>query len=200
MTDAPAPLYVHKKYDHEPRNINDQHQEEMRQGINSRVAVWITDNVGTMQTAYIFAGLAIIGLFGVLAILNPSVYTFIAWLSQTFLQLVLLPVIMVGQNVLNRHAQLQADEMFHNVQRTLNDSEQMTMHLEAQDRELVKQTAILAAIQQNQGKELEEHTRILTEQEKKIAGLIQNISDLHQIVRENDRQIAQLLNVLKDAR
>jgi uncharacterized membrane protein len=128
----------------EPQNVNMQHASERADGgVNQRIAVWLTRYVGTMQTAYGFAALAGVGLLGVLAILNPSVYTFVAWLSQTFIQLVLLPVIMVGQNVLNRHAELQAEEQFHATLRTLHESEEMMRHLDAQDAELLAQSDLL---------------------------------------------------------
>lgn len=150
----PTTLYEHVAHPHTPRNPNDvhraEHQARVAQGglaaFNQRLAVWLTAYVGTMFTAYGFAALAIVGLAGVLAILNPSVYTFIAWLSQTFIQLVLLPVIMVGQNVLNRRTEIQATEMYHNVVRILHDMQQQQAHLTAQDAELLKQTALLARL------------------------------------------------------
>lgn len=135
-TPTPSPIFQHRPHPYRPRNVNDVHKAE-RTGFNQKIAVFLTAYVGTMQTAYGFAALAIIGLLGVLAILNPSVYTLIAWLSQTFIQLVLLPVIMVGQNVLNRHAELQADEMFATTQRTYHDLCQAQEHLNAQDQHII---------------------------------------------------------------
>src|SRR5260370_41181032 len=98
---------------HTPRNVNRvQAAEIAAAGVNTQLAVWLTEHVGTMWTAYAFAVLAIIGLFAILGLLSPIIALLIAWISQTFLQLVLLPVIMVGQNVLGRNAELQADESF----------------------------------------------------------------------------------------
>jgi hypothetical protein len=65
-------------------------------GINAKVAVLITRLVGTMWCAYLFALIALIGLGPAL---KPGGEGIIAWIAQTFLQLVLLSVIMVGQNV-----------------------------------------------------------------------------------------------------
>lgn len=65
--------------------------------INTRVAVVITKVVGTMWTAYAFALLSLVSLPAALASGSPIVI--VAWIAQTFLQLVLLPVIIVGQNV-----------------------------------------------------------------------------------------------------
>jgi hypothetical protein len=65
-------------------------------GINAKIAVFLTNIVGSMWCAYVFAIIAFIGLP---AALRPGGEGIIAWIAQTFLQLVLLSVIMVGQNV-----------------------------------------------------------------------------------------------------
>jgi hypothetical protein len=65
-------------------------------GINAKIAVFLTNIVGSMWCAYVFAGIALIGLPPAL---KPGGEGIIAWIAQTFLQLVLLSVIMVGQNV-----------------------------------------------------------------------------------------------------
>ncbi len=66
------------------------------EGFNAKFAVLITRLVGTMWCAYLFAVIALIGLGPAL---KPGGEGIIAWIAQTFLQLVLLSVIMVGQNV-----------------------------------------------------------------------------------------------------
>lgn len=134
MDQHPDTLHVHAPRPHAHQNANAVHAQEQAKGtINDKIAVWLTAYVGTMWTAYGFTALALVGLFGVLAILNPTVYTLVAWLSQTLIQLVLLPVIMVGQNVLGRKSEIQNDEMFHNTANTLHDAEQQMQHLDAQD-------------------------------------------------------------------
>jgi hypothetical protein len=65
-------------------------------GINAKIAVFLTNVVGSMWCAYAFAILAFVGLP---AALKPGGEGIISWIAQTFLQLVLLSVIMVGQNV-----------------------------------------------------------------------------------------------------
>jgi len=64
---------------------------------NRRVAEKITSFVSTMWCAYIFAALALISLPA--AIKTGDVVVIVAWIAQTFLQLVLLSIIMVGQQV-----------------------------------------------------------------------------------------------------
>jgi hypothetical protein len=65
---------------------------------NTWFAVKVTNGVGTMWCAYAFAVIAFISLPQ--AISSHSAVTLVSWVSQTFLQLVLLSIIIVGQNVL----------------------------------------------------------------------------------------------------
>ncbi len=146
-TTAPgSALYQHSAYRHQPRNVNQLHRKEQETaGFNTRVAVWLTKNVGTMQCAYLFAGIGIGSLVGV-ATNNVVLAAVFGSLSSYFLQLVLLPILSVGQNVLGRHQELQADEMFKTSQRSFHDIEEIMAHLSAQDAELLKQTALLVRL------------------------------------------------------
>jgi purine-nucleoside phosphorylase len=62
---------------------------------NRRIAEKITAAVSTMWCAYIFAAIALISLPAALRTGDPLII--VAWVAQTFLQLVLLSIIMVGQ-------------------------------------------------------------------------------------------------------
>ena len=64
---------------------------------NNKLAAKITKSVGTMGCAYIFTVIALISLPA--AISSGNVITIVGWVAQTFLQLVLLSIIMVGQSV-----------------------------------------------------------------------------------------------------
>ena len=122
---------------HTPRNVNRVHAAEIAAaGFNTQIAVWLTEHVGSMWTAYIFAMIAIIGLFGILGLISPVVALLVAWISQTFIQLVLLPIIMVGQNVLGRKSELQADEAFATTMKTYADIEAVMKHLDTQDKKI----------------------------------------------------------------
>lgn len=64
--------------------------------VNEWLAVRITRVVGTMWCAYVFVGLAILGFpYG-----STDLPSYVQWLSQTFIQLVMLSVIMVGQDLI----------------------------------------------------------------------------------------------------
>ena len=66
---------------------------------NSWLAVLITRAVGTMWAAYLFAAIAFISLpMAIAAFARGDTLSGVTWLSQSFLQLVLLPIIIVGQN------------------------------------------------------------------------------------------------------
>jgi hypothetical protein len=88
---------------HAPRLVLTKHVHAAVHGssplglFNTRVAVLITKAVGSMWCAYAFAALALISLPSALSSHQPIVI--VAWIAQTFLQLVLLPIIIVGQNV-----------------------------------------------------------------------------------------------------
>jgi hypothetical protein len=79
------------------------------EGFNAKFAVLITRLVGTMWCAYLFAIIALIGLGPAL---KPGGEGIIAWIAQTFLQLVLLSVIMVGQTVQSLAADARATNTF----------------------------------------------------------------------------------------
>ncbi|MET3635678.1 hypothetical protein [Curtobacterium oceanosedimentum] len=75
---------------------------------NDWLAGRITDLVGTMWTAYLFAALALVSLPA--ALLSGDAIVIVGWVAQTFLQLVLLPIIMVGQNLQQQRHDALADQ------------------------------------------------------------------------------------------
>jgi hypothetical protein len=89
---------------HQPRLVRsrDVHAQVHGSGVLGRFNTWlavrITRTVGTMWVAYFFGLLALVSLPAALATRDTIVI--VAWIAQTFLQLVLLPIIMVGQNVI----------------------------------------------------------------------------------------------------
>ena len=98
------PLDLTAARNHQPRLVRsrDVHAHVHGSGVfgrfNTWLAVHITQTVGTMWVAYAFALLALVSLPAALA--TGDTIVIIAWIAQTFLQLVLLPIIIVGQNVI----------------------------------------------------------------------------------------------------
>lgn len=75
---------------------------------NVKVAEKITSAVSTMWCAYAFALLALLSLPA--AIKTGDLIVIVAWIAQTFLQLVLLSIIMVGQDVQSREVSQKISE------------------------------------------------------------------------------------------
>ena len=99
---------------------------------NSKLAVKITNVVGTMWCAYVFAILALVSLPD--AIKNGT-GALIAWIAQTFLQLVLLSIIMVGQKVASEKSDMQLDQTYKDAEALLEINDDM--------HKLVKQNVML---------------------------------------------------------
>lgn len=97
---------------------------------NARFGLWITVIVGTMWTAYLFTLLA---LFALPDAVKQGTYYVIVWLSSSFLQLVLLPIIIVGQNIQAKAADKRAEDTFKDAEAVLKESEEIQNHLLAQD-------------------------------------------------------------------
>ena len=98
---------------------------------NAALAVKITEGVGTMWCAYAFAALALVSLPAAIGTGDPVVL--VSWVSQTFLQLVLLSIIIVGQNVQAAAGDKRADATYQDADAVLHTALQIQQHLLAQD-------------------------------------------------------------------
>jgi len=101
---------------------------------NSWLAVKITDGVGTMWCAYLFAALALVGLP---AALKPGGEGIIAWIAQTFLQLVLLSIIIVGQNIAAASSDARSVNTYKDAEAILSEALEIQKHLQSQDEALI---------------------------------------------------------------
>jgi hypothetical protein len=129
---------------HMPRLVLSSHVHEQVHGggpvgrFNTWLAVRITKTVGTMWIAYLFAAIALISLPA--ALRTGDTIIIVAWIAQTFFQLVLLPIIIVGQNVIQaaNDARAEADH------ETLSAVHQLTVEVHAINE---AQSAILEKLQ-----------------------------------------------------
>ena len=103
---------------------------------NSRFAVKATNAGGTMWCAYAFAALALVSLPS--AITSHNADTLVSWVSQTFLRLVLLSVIIVGQNVPATAADKRAEATYNEADAVLHEVMKLREHLAARDEVLQK--------------------------------------------------------------
>ena len=103
------------------------------EGFNAKFAVLITRGVGTMACAYLFALLAFVSLpailieAGVLSesdvpkfLTKPGLILIVSWIAQTFLQLVLLSIILVGQRVQSAASDARAEQEFKDTEAVLD--------------------------------------------------------------------------------
>jgi hypothetical protein len=99
---------------------------------NKKVAITITRYVGSMTCFWVFCMLSLCSLPSVLSgfevfhgtfpawMVKISIIALVAWIAQTFLQLVLLPSIMVGQNLQNEAADARSAKTFEDVEVVLD--------------------------------------------------------------------------------
>ena len=95
---------------------------EKPSGFNNWLAVKITNLVGTMWCAYAFTLLALVSLPDAI---KGGRSTLIAWIAQTFLQLVLLSIIMVGQKVAAAASDKQAELTYQDAEALLQINDDM---------------------------------------------------------------------------
>lgn len=147
-------LYRHIPHPHKPRNIIEAHKEERAKGglykrFNEKSAVLLTRIFQTMGLFWtlnlfllIWMGGNSIGIWH----FDPMPFPLLLFLWN-IPQLPLLPLLAIGQGILGRRQELQAEEQFNTTMKTYHDIEQVMQHLAAQDEELLKQTKILIALQ-----------------------------------------------------
>jgi hypothetical protein len=109
---------------------------------NAKFGLRITLVVGTMWCAYIFT---ILALFALPSAIKQGTYFIIVWLSSSFLQLVLLPIIIVGQNIQAAASDKRAEDTYKDAEAVLKEAEEIQKHLLAQD-EVISE--IMAHLQQ----------------------------------------------------
>jgi hypothetical protein len=112
--------------------------------LNAKIGLRITLVVGTMWCAYLFTLLALISAPSAFGTGNALIV--IAWIAQTFLQLVLLPIIIVGQNVQAVAADARSQATYDDAAAVLEEVKQIQAHLLAQDREIEKILATLGGL------------------------------------------------------
>ena len=118
---------------------------EKADGVNAKIAVFLTNIVGSMWCAYVFGVIALIGLPPAL---KPGGEGIIAWIAQTFLQLVLLSVIMVGQNVQSEASDVRSQ---HTYDDTIEILDRLDIHTEGGLKDLADRIDNLEAAMKQQG-------------------------------------------------
>jgi hypothetical protein len=121
-----------------PPKVNDG-----RVGLNGKIGLMITTLVGTMICGYIFAAIALLSLPSAISSRNLTII--IAWISSNFLQLVLLPIIIVGQNLQASASDKRAENTYKDAEAVLAEAVEIQKHLQAQDQVLAELIAAAKA-------------------------------------------------------
>jgi len=124
-THIPHPRILQRRREKPPQTTDE------RVGLNGRIGLRITLIVGTMWTAYAFTLIALVSLPS--ALRSGEVIVIVAWIAQTFIQLVLLPIIIVGQNIQANTADKRAVQTYQDAEAVLHEAMQIQEHLRAQD-------------------------------------------------------------------
>jgi uncharacterized membrane protein len=136
-----------RPHPHRARNPRREVQAAMSR--QDRIALFITGAIGTMYAVYalatIMAGWIMLQVALGQRAFDPYPFAFLLFLGN-IVQLLLMPLIMVGQNLQGRHAEARAEEEYRTVAKVFHDSEAMLAHLDAQDRELLRQTRLLIGL------------------------------------------------------
>jgi hypothetical protein len=115
---------------------------------NAKVGLKITLIVGTMWTAYLFTVIALVS--APQAFKSGDKLIIVSWIAQTFLQLVLLPIIIVGQNVQAAAADARSLATYNDASAVLEEAKQIQAHLKAQDDAIQQILATLTAARTTQ--------------------------------------------------
>lgn len=143
----PHPLVSSHK-DKGPVRVADQARGGVLARFNDKAALKITTIVGTMWAAYAFAALA---LYGLPSSAKQGASALVLWISSEFFQLVLLPVIIVGQNLQSRAADKRSEQVFNDVEAILHETTQLQAHLALQDKALRELALQLQAMPERPG-------------------------------------------------
>ncbi len=127
---------IREKFPH-PQNVNKIHQESLS-GLE-RLALFVTDKIGTMGFFFIIAAWTIIWLgWNILAPTNARFDpypAFVLWLFiSNLIQIHLMPLIMVGQNIQGKHAEIRAEHDFQTDTKAEKEIETILLHLENQQK------------------------------------------------------------------
>lgn len=108
--------------------------ELSKRSLGDRIGLAITKSVGNMWAACLFIGITLISLPA--AIASGNEMTIVTWVAQTFLQLVLLPIILVGQNIQAAASDRRAIATYDDAGAILEEAKQLQSHLTDQDQAL----------------------------------------------------------------
>lgn len=167
-TGAPRTAFEHaphpwrrERAQHGPVKVADQHPRGNRATrFNTRLALATTKAVGSMWCAYAFAAFDCLALPEAIA---GGMFGMVQWVASFLLQLVLLSIIMVGQDVQAKAADARAESTYRDAEAILHAADQIAAHLTTQDEHLAEQDRNLADLLTAQGSQFAEFTALLAQ-------------------------------------
>lgn len=151
-TNAPKAKFDYKPHPHiairkrhKAANSEEILSEAGPRTLNQKLGLAITKRVGTMWAAYIFFALTLVSLPAV--IMSGNLVLIVGWIAQTFLQLVLLPIIIVGQNIQAAAAEKRAVMTYEDAAAVLDEAVNIQKHLDHQDQSLAHLVSRLEEIE-----------------------------------------------------
>lgn len=118
------------------RNVNTQHKSSL--SALDKLALWITDHVGSMNFFFLIFIWTITWLgWNTLAPTSlrfDPFPAFVLWLFiSNMIQIFLMPLIMIGQNLQSKHSEIRAEEDFNVNKKAESEVETILKHLENQN-------------------------------------------------------------------
>jgi uncharacterized membrane protein len=151
IADVAGALFQKVHRTHKPENVNEKLEGSL--ALNDRIALSVTNAMGTMWALYFMAIFMLIWCLWQFVMgqkaFDPYPYAFLLFLGN-IVQLLLMPLIMVGQSILSKHAEMRADEQYKTTVTSYQDLENVMNHLDAQDKELIRQSQMLMKLIQVQ--------------------------------------------------
>jgi len=143
MTDKPHPLSHEelKKLRKPIKNINIEHKKSLTP--LEKFAVWITNHIGSMGF-FIIIFIWTIAWLGWNTLAQKEIRfdpfpAFVLWLFiSNMIQIFLMPLIMIGQNLQGRHAEIRAKSDFEVNVKAEREIEAILLHLEQQNELILK--------------------------------------------------------------
>ena len=120
-----------------PRNVNTIHRRKL--SFLDKLAIFVTQKIGTMGFFFIIFCWTILWLswnvFGPKAYQFDPYPAFVLWLFiSNLIQIHLMPLIMIGQNIQGKHAELRAEHDFETDKKAEKEIETILLHLENQQK------------------------------------------------------------------
>ena len=139
-------LYEHIPHKHKPRNIIEVHKAEqaahstLYTRFNEKSAVWLTRIFSAMELFWLLDLFLVIWMVGNSVGIwhfDPMPFPLLLFIWN-IPQLPLLPLLAIGQSILGRRQELQAEEQFNTTQKSYHDIEEVMKHLDKQDEAILQ--------------------------------------------------------------